>query len=134
MVLRIQARHFFQCLHFGTMKKSSFFGSFLELLWSIPCTMLANPQGGKERPSPGGKEETATTNLPTAVNGDNATRGGAGDVSGGNIAGGAPRTLWTGDANSLDSTNQGNKKLGKKRRVKNCELFCCFYPFLLVVL
>ncbi len=76
--------------------------------------MLANPQGGKERPPATGKEETATINGPTAVNGDNATRGGGGDVSGGNIAGGAPRTLWTGGANSLDSTNQGHKSFRRK--------------------
>ena len=81
--------------------------------------MLANPQGGKERPPPGGKEETTTIKGPTAVNGDNATRGGGGELSGGNIAGGAPRTLWTGDANSLDSTNQGDKRFARKEDFKN---------------
>ncbi len=117
MGLRIQARHFFQYLHTGTVKKPPFllYGSFLELLWSIPCTMLANSQGGKERPPATGKEETATITGPTAVNSDNATRSGGGELSGGIIAGGAPRTLWTGDANSLDSANQGEKSFSGKK-------------------
>jgi hypothetical protein len=88
--------------------------------------MFANPQGGKERPPAGGKEETATTKGPTAVNGDNATRGGGGELSGGNIAGGAPRTLWTGDANSLDSADQGDKILARKEELKHCELCLLF--------